>query len=97
MADSDNSKLWSVLSLGAALGAAAMAKKGLNTGWKAATGKNPPENPADPDVEIWEAVAWAVVSGVAVGVARMLAQRRAASYYVRSTGRLPGQLSRDGK
>lgn len=98
MADAGaNSKLWTVLSLGAALSAATMAKKGLNTGWKAATGKNPPENPADPDVEIWEAVTWAVVSGVAVGVARMLAQRRAASYYVRSTGRLPGQLARDGK
>ena len=59
---SDSSKIWSVFSLAAALGAAAVAKKGLNTSWKAATGKNPPANPADPDVEIWEAVAWATVS-----------------------------------
>jgi hypothetical protein len=50
---SDSSKLWSVFSLAAALGAAALAKKGLNTSWKAATGKNPPANPADPDVDVW--------------------------------------------
>lgn len=93
--DDSSSKLWSIMSIVAALGAATLAKKGLNTGWRAATGKQPPENPADPDVEIWEAVAWAAVSGVMVGLARMLAQRRAASYYVRSTGKLPGQLKRD--
>ena len=43
-----SSKVWSIFSLAAALGAAAIAKKGLNTSWKAATGKNPPANPADP-------------------------------------------------
>lgn len=85
----DSSKVWSVFSLGAALGAAALAKKGLDGGWKIATGKRPPENPADPDVDVWEAVAWAAVSGTFIGLARMLAQRRAASYYVRSTGHLP--------
>ena len=37
---SDSSKLWSVFSLGAAIGAATLAKKALNTSWKAATGKN---------------------------------------------------------
>ena len=63
MADSGGSKLWTVLSLVSALGAATLAKKALDTGWKAATGKHPPENPADPDVQMAEAVAWAVVSG----------------------------------
>ena len=91
------SKIWTVFSLLSALSAAALAKKAADTTWKVATGKNPPENPADPDVELWEAVSWAVVSGMAVGLARMLAQRRATSYYVRSTGHLPGQLEADGK
>ncbi|WP_101524248.1 DUF4235 domain-containing protein [Nocardioides houyundeii] len=91
------SKFWTVFSLGSALGAAALAKKSLNTTWRAATGKNPPENPADPDVDLWEAVAWAAVSGLAVGLARMLAQRRAANYYTRSTGHLPPDLQKDGK
>ncbi len=92
-----NSKLYSVFSLAAALGAAAVAKKGLNTSWRAATGKNPPANPADPDVGLGEAVMWAAISGTLIGVARMLATRRAANYYAKSTGHLPPQLQKDGQ
>jgi hypothetical protein len=91
------SKIWTAFSLAAALGAAAVAKKTLNTSWKAATGKNPPANPADPDVDIWEAVLWATVSGTAIGIARMLATRKAAHYYARSTGHLPPDLRKDGQ
>lgn len=91
MAD-DSSKVWTVFSLVSALGAAAVARKALDTGWRAATGKTPPENPADPDTAFGEAVAWAVVTGAAVAMARMLAQRRAAGYYARSTGHLPPGL-----
>ena len=94
---SGGSKVWTVFSLVSALGAAAIAKKGLDRSWTLATGKKPPENPADPDVDIREAVAWAVVSGTAIGLARMLAQRRAASYYARSTGHLPPDLRKDGQ
>lgn len=89
------SKIWSMFSLGSALVAAALAKKGLNTSWRVATGKNPPANPADPDVDLWEAVAWAAVSGTIIGLARMLATRRAANYFVRSTGKLPAELEAD--
>jgi len=90
-----SSKLYSVFSLVAALGAAAVAKKLLDSSWRATTGKNPPANPADPDVSIGEAVVWATVSGTMVGVARMLAARRAAHYYAKSTGHLPPQLQKD--
>jgi hypothetical protein len=93
----DSSKMWTLISLAAALSAAAVAKKGLNTSWKAATGKNPPANPADPDVDVWEAVLWATVSGTAVGLARMLATRRAAKYYKKSTGHLPPGLGKDAQ
>jgi Protein of unknown function (DUF4235) len=95
MADGGSSKLWTVFSLVSALGAAAVAKKALNSGWRAATGKQPPENPADPDVRMGEAVAWAMVSGTFVALARMLAQRRAAGYYQKSAGHLPPQLQKD--
>jgi hypothetical protein len=91
---SGGSKLWTVFSLGSALAAAAVAKKTLNTSWRAATGKNPPENPADPDVDVWEAVLWAAISGTIVALARMLAQRKAAGYYQRSAGHLPPQLQK---
>jgi hypothetical protein len=92
---SDSSKTWTIFSLASSLGAAALTKKLLDRVWRLATGKQPPENPADPDVEVWEAVAWATVSGTAVGIARMLAQRRAASYYARSTGHLPPDLRKN--
>ncbi len=85
----DSSKVWAVFSLVAALLAASVARKGLNASWKAATGKPPPANPADPNVEMREALLWAAVSGTLIAVARMLATRRAADYYARSTGKLP--------
>jgi hypothetical protein len=89
---SDSSKVWTAFSLVAGLGAAALTRTLLDRSWKAAAGKNPPENPADPDVSIGEAVLWACITGAAVALARMLAQRRAASYYARSTGELPPGL-----
>lgn len=92
MAPRSSSKVWTVFSLASALGAAAVARKGLNTTWRAATGKNPPANPADPEVNVWEAVAWAALSGTLVAIARMLATRKAAHYYARSTGQLPPGL-----
>ncbi|MAS53591.1 MAG: hypothetical protein CMJ44_03010 [Pimelobacter sp.] len=85
----DSSKVWSVFSLISSLGAATVARKGLTASWKAATGKNPPANPADPDVQMREAVMWAAASGTLIAMARMLAQRRAAGYYLKSTGKLP--------
>ncbi len=95
MASERSSKIWTVFSLISGLIAVAAAKKGLDATWRIATGKHPPENPADPDVDVWEAVAWATVSGVAIALARMLAQRKAANYYVKSTGHLPPTLRKD--
>jgi len=40
-------------------------------------------------------VAWAAASGTFVALAKMLAQRRAAGYYVKSTGELPPPLRKD--
>jgi hypothetical protein len=91
----DSSKMWTVMSLVSGLAAAALVRKALNGGWKAATGKEPPANPADPDVELREAVTWAVVSGTAIALGRMYAGRRAARYYVKSTGHLPPDLQSD--
>lgn len=86
------SKAWSVMGLVATTGATLAARKALVTTWKVATGKQPPQNPAHPDTSLAEAVAWATASGVAVGLARMFASRKAANYYRRSTGHLPPNL-----
>ena len=91
---SDSSKVWTAFSLVAGLGAAAVTRKLIDRSWKAAAGKNPPENPADPDVDVWEAVLWAAVSGTFVALARMFAQRKAATYCVKAKGELPPQLQK---
>ena len=91
----DSSKVWSIFSLVAALLGATVARKSITKAWQTATGKNPPANPADPDVDLWEAVLWAAASGTAVQLARMLATRKAANYYAKSTGKLPPGLGKD--
>jgi hypothetical protein len=86
------SKVWTVFGLAATLGATMAARKAMTATWKLSTGKQPPSNPEHPDVSIGEALVWAMVSGLAVGVARMFATRKAAEYYRRSTGHLPANL-----
>ena len=86
------SKAYTLLGLVATVGATMAARKAMTATWKLSTGKQPPSNPEHPDVSMGEALAWAVASGVAVGVARMLASRKAADYYRRSTGHLPSNL-----
>jgi Protein of unknown function (DUF4235) len=51
------------------------ARKMLTFGWKAITGKEPPEHPEDPQVQLAEAVTWGILMGVGVQLARMLALR----------------------
>ena len=86
------SKAYTMLGLAATVGATMAARKAMTATWKLSTGKQPPSNPEHPDVSMAEALAWAVASGIAVGVARMLASRKAAEYYRRSTGHLPANL-----
>lgn len=85
---------WKVLGTGSAVLAASAAQKGLTAAWKLVTGTEPPTIPEDPDTEWTEAVTWAVASGVVIGLARLLATRRAAQYYRSSTGALPKALVR---
>ncbi len=68
-------------------------QKALNTSWKAATGKNPPANPADPDVDVWEAVLWATVSGTA-DRARPDARHEAGGEVLRQVHRPPAAGTR---
>lgn len=81
-----------LLGTGGAVLSGIAAKKVLHTGWKLVTGNEPPANPEHPDTTWGEAVAWAVVSGAVIGVARMLTARKAAEYYKKSTGHLPAGL-----
>ncbi|HVW80441.1 MAG TPA: DUF4235 domain-containing protein [Mycobacteriales bacterium] len=76
----------------AGIGAAAttaVARKVLTSGWKKATGSEPPADPANPDVRWREAAGWAALSAAAVAIARLAAQRRVAATWRRASGVLP--------
>ncbi|SEG12017.1 Protein of unknown function [Thermomonospora echinospora] len=80
---------WRVLAGGAALASGFAARRAITYAWKKTTGKEPPTNPESPDVALGEALGWAVVMGVGMEVARLLATRAAARRYAKSNGRLP--------
>jgi hypothetical protein len=83
---------WKIIGGGAAVLSGIAARQILTNGWKAATGNQPPTNPEHPDTNWTEAIAWAVASGAVIGVARLLAARKAADYYRHSTGHLPPKM-----
>jgi hypothetical protein len=72
-----------------------VARNMLEKSYKSVTGKVPPHNPEDPDVEWREAITWAIVSGVVMALARLLFQRAAAGQWVKHKGELPPGLERD--
>jgi hypothetical protein len=68
-----NKLISGVVGFAAAFGA----RKMLVFAWKRITGREPPEHPEDPQVALGEALSWALVLGVGVQIARMLALRAA--------------------
>jgi hypothetical protein len=68
-----------VVALVSTLGATALAKKAVDATWKlGAKGKEPPTDPADPEIDVREAIVFAILSGAAVSVVRMFIARRLA-------------------
>jgi hypothetical protein len=65
------------LAAAAAFAAGYGARKLVTFGWKRITGKEPPSDPNDPQVAIGEALIWAIVLGVTMEAARLLAGRAA--------------------
>lgn len=59
----------------AAFAAGYCARKAIVFGWTRLTGKPPPDEPEDPDVALAEAIGFAIVAGVGMEIARLLATR----------------------
>lgn len=71
---------WILIS-GVAASAAALATQSvLKHGWHAATGDDPPLNPASSQTAWTEAVVWTVAASVAAGLSRLAARRTAARF-----------------
>lgn len=82
---------WFVVAAGSAMIAGAAARIALNAGWKLAQGDDPPVDPESPDTEWSDAIAWTVVTGVSMGLARLVARRGAAAAWHRVMGARPPQ------
>ncbi|MBA2446087.1 MAG: DUF4235 domain-containing protein [Nocardioidaceae bacterium] len=90
-------RAWKMLGSGSALVAGVAVARLLDAAWATATGHKPPTRPENPDIGGREAMLWAAVSGMAIGVAKTYATRRAAQYWVKSTGEVPPGMLDEGK
>jgi hypothetical protein len=80
--------VWRVVGAGSAILAGIVANKIVTEVWRH-SGRDVEIDPNNPDVPIKEAVVFAGIMGVAVGLARVFATRGAASAYRRAVGDLP--------
>lgn len=88
--------LWKVVGVGGGLVAAKLGRAVLDKTWAKTKGGDPPRNPAAAETTWPEALQWAIASGVAVAIARLLAARGAASAWQKTTGHLPPGLEEVG-
>ncbi len=87
---------WKVIGLASGVAAATLSRKVLDKVWQRTRGGEPPRNPAAADTSWADALAWAVASGVSVGIARTLTARAAAASWKKATGALPPGLEEVG-
>lgn len=69
-------KAWRLFATVSAIGATLVARKAVVTAWSKATGNPPPTNPEADDTSLSQAIGWALLSGAAVGLARMYATKK---------------------
>ncbi|MEO8829703.1 DUF4235 domain-containing protein [Lapillicoccus sp.] len=85
---------WKLMATGAALAAGTVATKLVEVGWRAISGRDAPNDPTQVEDSSWkEALLFAAIMGLAVGAARVAAERKATEYYIKSTGHAPGEAS----
>ncbi|MGB7448574.1 MAG: DUF4235 domain-containing protein [Ornithinimicrobium sp.] len=83
-------KLWSVATTVAAIVGGTMAKNVIEGVWtKAKHGGDSPSNPADPNVDWAEAIAFAIISGAIVQIVRAVVNRESTRAFTKATGQLP--------
>ncbi|MCW2715609.1 MAG: hypothetical protein JWN88_2656 [Frankiales bacterium] len=87
---------WKLIGLTSGVLAAKVSRSVAEKIWVKTKGGDPPRNPASRETSWGEALGWAVATGVAAGVARLLASRGAAQAWQKTTGKLPPGLEEVG-
>ena len=80
---------WKLMDRSTSMAATVAAPMLATAAWRAVTGRKPPTAGDNPEVELREAIGWAVVGGALVQVVKVGVRRQTAQYWVRSTGQLP--------
>ena len=83
--------VWKVIGTGSAIVAGIVANKVVTEAWRR-SGRDVEIDPNNPDVPVKEAIVFAALMGLAMGVARVFATRQVATYYRKASGHLPGDL-----
>ena len=84
---------WKIMGTGGAILAGIIATKVIDAIW-ARAGQDE-INPKNPNAPLAKAIAYAAITGLAVGAARTIATRKAAEFYEKSAGHLPEELRED--
>ena len=88
----DDRKVWEGIAIATAAAAGIGARHLMRGGWKMWRNDEPPDNPAARSVSWGDALAWTAVTGITIGLARMLAERGAAAAWKKARGRYPKGL-----
>ena len=88
----DGERTWNLVALASAGLAAIAVRNLLELSWQWIHSEEPPQNPAARSTGWPDALAWTVASGIAIGLARLLAQRGAAAGWKKVRGRYPKGL-----
>ncbi|MCW2853965.1 MAG: hypothetical protein JWM84_3629 [Nocardioides sp.] len=80
---------WRVMDRGSSVAAGLLATRAAAIAWRTATGRKPPTSGRHPEVSTREAVAWAMLGGGLIELVKVGVRRGTATYWVKSTGRLP--------
>ncbi len=84
--------VWKILGTGSAIVAGMAANKVITKLWEK-SGRDANLDPNNPDSPLGEAIVFAAIVGLGMGLARTLATRKAAQFYQRSSGHLPTELT----
>jgi len=82
-------RVWKLMDRGATIGAGIAARQASALTWQAATRRKPPADTNNPDHDVREVIAWAVLGGAIVELTKVMIHRGAATYWLKSTGQLP--------
>lgn len=85
----DRTLAWRVVGTLAGVAAGSATRKLMRTTWQRTKGSDPPTNPAASGVTWADAIGWTLASAVALGLARLIAQRGAAEAWRAATGAYP--------